>query len=256
MPTYPITADKIDARRTIRACDPESFDLMVETLQKLRYRISEVRSKMHDLVPAYEKVRWVPGDRNIFGHQRGGVCKVLAQVLVHESIHALATRKYGEGTRGRPMYILLIEALASSANVYFDISYIATFGYTKRTLALVNRYGSYAKPADAHLIKNLNRAIAARYETFRETAIDMFEVYKILFEQLRHPPGNVSSVYRFMKKRKNLVFMLQFDIGNNVLFAKTNCGLNSTREDLKICAEIIQNLEKSQSFYEFLKTLC
>lgn len=241
---------------TTRRSDPESFDLMFETLRRLGYRISDQRSHLHFLTPAFEKSGWSTSDRSLFGFRSRGGFKVMAEGIVHESVHALANRKYGPKTQRRPRFILLTEALASCATVYFDLSYMAHHGPTRRTLDLVERYRPFAKQAGAPLLRNINRGLKDPFATFRQASLDMYEIYEMMLDQQQMQHGNGKYLYQFMKKKTTLMFVLPFDIGNNVLFARAHCGLESSAEDRKICAEISTHLKNATTLYDFLRTFC
>lgn len=248
-----LVPDVVDLYRQTRACDPESFDVLFATLKEGHYRLSVVRSELQLLMPGYEKSAWRPGDRRMHGRRFRGSIKIPSGGVVHEGFHALITRTYGAEIRRRPYYVLLAEALATSVNVYFDIQFLATHGYTKRSIGIVDLYTEFGRPAKLPVIKHLNRALRDPFAVFRGMVLELNDVYRFLFEQHRRQDIGERAVYEFLRTKENLVFMLPFDISNNVLFAKANCGMASSVRDGKICSQILRDLNASGSMAEFLR---
>ena len=256
MASVEITPRSILNFTSTRRSDPESFKLLLETLRRLGYRISDERSHMHFLTPAYEKSGWSTSGRSLFGFRSRGGFKVSAEGIVHEGVHALANKKYGTKMQGRPRFILLTEALASCATVYFDLSYMAHHGPTLRTLELVERYRPFAKQAGTPLLRNINRGLNDPFSTFRQATMDMYAIYEAMLDQSQMQRGNGKYLYQLMKKKPNLLFVLPFDIGNNILFTRANCGLKSSSDDRRICLEIVNQLNNTTTLYDFLRTFC
>lgn len=237
------------------ACDRESFLLLLNVLQQSGYRISAEQSLLSSLLPAWEKAMWRPSARRISGKFSRGEFKLGANDVVHDGMHALIVSRYSEVLVGRPEYTLLTEALASAANVYFDLECISRFPKSKLAVRLIQQYLELARRAKVPPFTRLNQALAAPFRTFKLTVLDMIKIYRHLLLQEKTQNRNPRQTCTFLKSRKNLMFVLPFDVGNNILFVKANCGLNSSARDRAICAEILQTLARSEDMLDFLQSL-
>jgi hypothetical protein len=184
----------------------------------------------------------------------------------HGAMHMLLVERFGKRLSGRPLFILLAEAIASASDLYFFLESASTFGvakeekWLKTMLSKAERTLGDRKDAKRRVLGIVREGLDDPFVSFRDLALEMFSFYEFLFSVAvsRQAGGEMIDYPDFRERMlgmKHGLVTLTFDLGNNLLFAIAHGGSKSTPEDTAAVRDCLRVLRESCDFIDFIKRL-
>ena len=236
-----------------------SFDVLLRFLIDSQFEIDPSYTRASRLVPELMKYHWrAATPRLTYAGRRPGF--VEAHDVLHSGIHHLVTRRYGTALAGRPALCLLGEALASSANLFFTLTYHQLAGVDHPFVReQISTFARTAAAAGRPFIRAYNRLLDAPFDAYRESVRQMFSLCLLLLEvaQRKDPTrfAGLSKIEDHIRHSSMFPFLVRYDYANFVLYTLAFCGGRQSSADRVAVKDCRRALERARSMTDFLETL-
>ena len=236
-----------------------SFDLLLRFIIGRRFEIDAGYTRASRLVPGLMKYHWrAATPRLTHAASRPGF--VEAHDVIHSGIHHLVTCRYGPGLVARPALCLLGEALASSSNLFFTLTYHLRDGVDHPLVReQISTFARTAAVAGRPFIRAYNRLLKAPFDAYRESVRQMFALSMSLLEVAQRKDSTsfdgLSKIEGHIRHSSMFPFLTRFDYANFVLYTLAFCGGRGSSADLAAVSDCRRALERARSMSGFLTTL-
>ena len=250
--------DRIHFREAFEAAAPEAFKAFFDFLIADGFHLDPARSRLAESLPTLDKLAWRPDVRELAWNTDGE--KIGALSMVHHSMHGLVARRYGSELEGRPQLTLLSESMASCLQLYFTLCMVNELSSEQqRKASAAPLYGRVARLLGVDLAPILAEACRDPFLAYRRAVRDMMHVYQEVIEFDRRiraaERAHASELDEKLRAIDGFVFVRTFDYGNNLLYVKSFCGLESSGFDTRAVEDCFALLDRGATMTELVASL-
>lgn len=224
-------------------------------------QVAQVDSLVQHAIFKIEKLYWRVDDAYVF-RTKNKAKTVTCQQIYHHALHHMLAERWGSKLTGRPLTVLLFEALASTSDIYFFLHAMRhkLDGTTRAYLTDCYRQSSEIltrTPAQAkkRLLGLLKESLADPFDAFRKTALGLFELQRMLLEiAIRRKSGekiDFEETYEKIASLKYAPLFFHYDFPTHVSYAM-NFGGESSADDLTTVNACIDTLTHATTFEAYV----
>ncbi len=219
-----------------------------------------------------DRIYWRPKDMVILSNPGMGqgadapLAPVGCNQIYHHAIHQLLADRFGTEVAGRPMFLLLGEAMASTTDIYFFLQSIRlglSGGLFDTLLGIYKTNALYlldGRPDPvAELLAKFRESAEDPYRAWVTAALGMFEAHLLFWRVLsahdRSEKIDADDALNEIRAIPNALFFFQYELPSHVYYAATACGKETNEEDRCLVRETRSILESSRDFEEFVQAL-
>jgi hypothetical protein len=209
-----------------------------------------------------DKFYWRAGE--IYATRSPETGKVDASTVVHSAIHSLMVSRYGDELRSRPLITLLAEALASNADLFWNLQLkqgglLADNNWYANQKHSVQKIHGVTDPAE-YLVEILSEGLRDPFTLYKNAVLEMFETYCFMLKgararEKRQDLDFKSALAERLKTNKYSSLYFHYDLSGNLLYALAWCGFDSDETDQSNVADCVEKLRRAAKMSDFLSSL-
>lgn len=243
----------------------DEFASLLKYVRKQNFPIYETRSANTVFFKKADLMLWRPHDLYHFRRVEGARSQISQHDIFHPAMHHILVTTYGQKLKGRPIFTLLCEAIATSTEFYFMLKNIDHHGARMTEEESFREYvRGYAELTGCSAAKSRNAvqnrieiALKNPYGAFQKCVVEGLSFYEEAFDIAanRGDVIDIKKTRRLCRPGEYRFVFTRYFWSININYCLAYCGHTSSREDQTLVKKCLKTLSDSKTFAHFLEKL-